>query len=582
MRKRVIIVGGVAGGASAAARLRRLNEEMEIIMVEKGEYISYANCGLPYYLGGVIRDRDRLFVQTPEGMKARYNIQVRTGQEVVKVNREKQEVEIRPVNTEEPYRLGYDLLLLAPGALPVKPMIPGAEGNKVFTLRNVHDTDRIKNFISAFSHKSERAQECPQKEIKPASALVVGAGFIGLEMVENLHEAGLSVSLVEMADWALPKNLDYEMAALLHQQLRAEGVSLYLSTALLRIEEDSNGTWGVLSNGLRIPADLVILAVGVVPDTSLAKEAGLEIGETGGIKVNEFFQTSDPHIYAVGDAIEVENSITGQPALLPLAGPANRQARLAADAMAGRSVKYEGVIGTSVAKVFAMTAGSVGLTEEDLRRKKAPYFSSITHSSSNATYYPGSSPLTIKLNFAPDGKILGAQVVGYKGVDKRLDVLATTIKLGGKVNSLTELELAYAPPYSSAKDPVNIAGYVAGNILSQDVEVYQWYDLPHRDRTNSILLDVRQGVERQAGFIADSWHIPLPELRERISELPKDKEIIIYCQVGLRAYIATRILKQNGFKVKNLSGGYRIWQVVAEEQNHCRPGQSNQLANESL
>lgn len=567
MRKRVIIIGGVAGGAGAAARLRRLNEEMEIIIVEKGDYISYANCGLPYYLGGVIRDRDSLFVETPEGMKARYNIQVRTGQEVVKVDRENQEVEIRPVKTGEPYRLGYDLLLLAPGAVPVKPAIPGAKGDQVFTLRNVHDTDRIKKLISVFSDKSGRRQEYPQKGIKPASALVVGAGFVGLEMAENLHKAGFSVSLVEMADRVLPKNLDYEMAALLHQQLRAEGVSLYLSTALRRMEKDSNGTWGVLSNGLRIPADLVILAVGVVPDTSLAKEAGLEIGETGGIKVNEFFQTSDPQIYAVGDAIEVENSLTGQPALLPLAGPANRQARLAADAMAGRSVKYEGVIGTSVAKVFATTAGSVGLTEEDLRRKKTPYFSSITHSSSNATYYPGSSPLTIKLNFAPDGKILGAQVVGEKGVDKRLDVLATAIKFGGKVSDLTELELAYAPPYSSAKDPVNIAGYVASNILSQDVEVYQWYDLSHRERRNSILLDVRQRVERQAGSIADSWHIPLPELRERISELPKDKEIIIYCQIGLRAYIAARILRQNGFKVKNLSGGYRTWRVVAEEQN---------------
>lgn len=560
MKKRVIIVGGVAGGASAAARLRRLDEEMEIILVEKGEYISYANCGLPYYLGGVIPDREKLFVQTPEGMRARYNIQVRTGQEVTKIDRKKREVEIRPVNTGEPYRLHYDLLLLAPGAFPVKPAIPGAEGKNVFTLRNVNDTDWIKSFISAGKHKEE----------KPVSALVVGAGFIGLEMVENLHQAGLSVSLVEMADRVLPKNLDFEMAAFLHQQLRTEGVSLYLSATLHRIERDTNGSWGVLADGRRIPADLVILAVGVLPDASLAAEAGLELGETGGIKVNEYFQTSDPHIYAVGDVIEVANSITGQATLLPLAGPANRQARLVADALAGRTVKYEGVIGASVAKVFAMTAGSVGLTEEDLRREKMQYFSTIIHSSSNATYYPDSSPLTIKLIFSPDGKILGAQVVGYKGVDKRLDVLATVIKLGGKVSALSSLELAYAPPYSSAKDPVNIAGYVAGNILSQDVEVCHWYELPRRDRTNSILLDVREEVERQAGFIGDSQHIPLPQLRRRIGELPKDKEIIVYCQVGLRAYIATRILKQNGFRVKNLSGGYQTWRTVAEEQKFSR------------
>lgn len=560
LKRRVIIVGGVAGGASAAARLRRLDEEMEIILVEKGEYISYANCGLPYYLGGVIPDREKLLVQTPEGMRTRYNIQVRTGEEVTKIDRKKREVEIRPVNSGEPYRLRYDLLLLAPGAFPVKPVIPGAEGENVFTLRSINDTDRIKAFMHRRLNAGKRQEE------RPVSALVVGAGFIGLEMVENLRQAGLSVSLVEMADRVLPKNLDFEMAAFLHKQLRAEGVSLYLSAALHRIERDANGCWGVLADGRRIPADLVILAVGVRPDTSLAVEAGLELGETGGIKVNECFQTSDPHIYAVGDAIEVTNSIIGQAVLLSLAGPANRQGRLVADALAGRTVKYEGVIGVSVAKVFAMTAGSVGLTEEDLRRKKTPYFSTIIHSSSNAAYYPDSSPLTIKLIFSPGGKILGAQVVGYKGVDKRLDVLATAIKLGGEVSALSSLELAYAPPYSSAKDPVNIAGYVAGNILAQDVEVCHWYELPHRDRTNSILLDVREEGERRAGLIEDSQHIPLSKLRRKISELPKDKEIIVYCHVGLRAYIAARILKQNGFIVKNLNGGYLTWRTATEEQ----------------
>ena len=558
MKKRIVIVGGVAGGASAAARLRRVDEETEIIMIEKGEYISYANCGLPYYIGGVIADRGKLFVQTPEGMHARYNIQVRTGQEVLKIDRQKKEVEIKEGESGRIYRLAYDQLLLSPGAFPVRPRLAGMDAPNVFTLRNVSDTDRIKNYI---------------REVKPESAVVVGAGFIGLEMVENLHQAGLQVSLVEMAGRVLPKNLDFEMAAPVHKHLREKGISLYLGNSLLSLEQRSGETWALLKNGEKLRTGMVIMAVGAAPDHRLAKEAGLEIGPTGGILVNERFQTSDPDIYAVGDAIEVKNSLTGQPCLIPLAGPANRQGRLVADAMTGRPVEYEGAMGTAIAKVFDLTVASVGLTAENLHREQVEFFSSLTHSASHATYYPGSFSLSMKLNVALDGQILGAQVVGYNGVDKRIDVLATLMKLGGKVTDLTKLELAYAPPYSSAKDPVNIAGYVASNILNGDMEVIHWDELPQLDRSRSILLDVREKVENQAGCIEGSLNIPLPQLRKRIGELPKDKEIIIYCQVGLRGYVAYRILKQLGFKVKNLSGGYRTWKAVQDEMEMQRNGE---------
>lgn len=558
MKKRVVIVGGVAGGASAAARLRRVDEEAEIILIEKGEYISYANCGLPYYIGGVIADREKLFVQTPEGMHARYNIQVRTGQEVLKIDRQKKEVEIKEGEDGHIYRLAYDLLLLSPGAFPVRPRLAGMDAPNVFTLRNVSDTDRIKNYI---------------REVKPSSVVVVGAGFIGLEMVENLHRAGLQVSLVEMAERVLPKNLDFEMAAPVHKHLREQDITLYLGNSLMSLEQSSGEIWTLLKNGEKLRAGMVIMAVGAAPDHRLAEAAGLAIGQTGGILVNERFQTSDPDIYAVGDAIEVKNGLNGQPSLIPLAGPANRQGRLVADALAGRVVDYEGAMGTAIAKVFDLTVASVGLTAESLCRDEVDFFSSLTHSASHANYYPGSFSLSMKLNVAPDGRILGAQVVGYNGVDKRLDVIATLIKLGGKVKDLTKLELAYAPPYSSAKDPVNIAGYVADNIISGDMEVIHWNELPQLDRSRSILLDVREEVENQAGCLEKSLNIPLPQLRKRAGELPKDKEIIIYCQVGLRGYVAYRILKQLGFKVKNLSGGYRTWKAVNDEEKALRNGE---------
>lgn len=551
MKKKVVIVGGVAGGASAAARLRRLDEELEILILEKGDYISYANCGLPYYIGGVIGERNKLFLQTPEGMQARYNIEVRTGHEVVAIDRDKKEIEVKENTGGRIYREKYDKLLLSPGAFPLRPNIPGLDGVNLFTLRNVNDTDRIKNFI---------------RESGPQTALVVGAGFIGLEMAENLIEAGLKVSLVEMAGKVLPKNLDYEMAAPLHRHLRENGVTLYLNNSLTSVERVSGETWANLRNGERLRCDLIIMAAGTAPDTHLAKEAGLAIGETGGIKVNERLQTSDPDIYAVGDAIEVINGVTGEASLIPLAGPANRQGRVVADAILGRDVKYEGAIGTSVVKVFDLTAGSVGLTEEFLKYKGLKYLTSITHSYSHATYYPASFPLTIKLLYTPEGRLLGAQVVGYEGVDKRLDVLATVIKTGGAVHDLASLELAYAPPYSSAKDPVNIAGYVAGNIIGNDMSVAYWHEVNELNPAETLVLDVREKVEREAGYIENSVHIPLNALRGRMSELPREKEIIVYCQVGLRAYLAARLLQQNGFRVRNLTGGYRTWKEVEDDR----------------
>ncbi len=561
MKRRVVIIGGVAGGASTAARLRRLDEEVEIIIVEKGDYISYANCGLPYYIGGVITEREDLLVQTPEGMKAKYNIEVRTGHEALKIDRPKKEVEIEEKKTGRRYRLAYDQLVLAPGALPVRPRLSGIEAPQVFTLRSINDTDRIKNYLH---------------EAKPKSAVVVGAGLIGLEMVENLHRAGLKVSLVEMAGWVLPRNLDFEMAAPVHKHLRQKGIALYFGTSVLALEQRSGQVMVLLENGERLPAEMVILAAGTVPDQRLAMEAGLAIGPTGGIIVNERFQTSDPEIYAVGDAIELKSTLTREPSLVQLAGPANRQGRLAADALAGRVVAYEGALGTAIAKVFDLTVATVGLNTESLRRAGIDFFSSLTHSPDHAAYYPGSTMLSIKLNIAPDGRILGAQAVGYKGVDKRLDLIATVIKLGGKVTDLSQLELAYAPPYSAAKDPVNVAGYVAGNILGGDLEVIHWDELPELDWSRSLLLDVREKSEYEAGHIEGAIHLPLSQLRVRAGELPKDQEIIIYCQIGLRGYVAYRMLKQLGYKVKNLSGGYRTWKAVRDEMAVQRGGEGSE------
>ncbi|HEX3044797.1 MAG TPA: FAD-dependent oxidoreductase, partial [Bacillota bacterium] len=553
MSQKIVIVGGVAGGASTAARLRRLDETLEIIILEKGDAISYANCGLPYYIGGTITERDQLFVQTPAGMKKRFNIDVRVKNEVLKINREKQELVIQDLQQGRTYTETYDKLVLSPGSYPIIPNVPGTQLQRVFTLRNIPDTDRIKQFLATN---------------KVNSAVVVGGGFIGLEMAENLVQLHKKVFLIEMANQVL-SNLDYEMAAMVQQELRAKGVNLILGNGLAAISESGKALEVILSDGQKIAADMVILAVGVKPETKLAAEAGLKLGATGAILVDEKFRTSEPNIYAVGDAVAIREIVSGKESWLPLAGPANHQGRLLADILTGRDETYHGAQGTAIVKVFGVNAGSTGLNEKSLKKWGIDYAVSITHSNSHAAYYPGAVQLTIKLLFSPEtGRILGAQVAGSEGVDKRLDILATAIRFEKTVFDLMELELAYAPPFSSAKDPVNIAGYVASNILNKDVATITWDQLLAQDRSPYFLVDVREPVEFQLGLIPGAVNIPVNELRGRLTELPKDKEIIVYCQIGLRAYLAARILQQNGFQsVKNLSGGYKTFQAVTKERD---------------
>lgn len=543
MSKKVLIVGGVAGGASAAARLRRLDETMEIILFERGEHISYANCGLPYYIGGVITDRNHLLVQTPEGMKGRFEIDVRTQSEVTRIFPEEKRVEVQEA-TGRIYRESYDQLILSPGAAPVRPPIPGIAEVETFSIRNVSDIDQIKHFVD---------------ERSPQSAVVIGGGFIGLEMAENLHARGIKTTIVEMSDQVMAP-LDYEMAAILHDHIFSKGVDLILEDGVQAFAKKDDKTVLTLQSGQTIETDLVILAIGVKPEIKLAKEAGLDIGELGGIKVNDKLQTSNPDIYAIGDAIEVKHFVTGQPALLPLAGPANKQGRIVADIICGRESRYNGTQGTSIAKIFDLVAASTGANEKLLRKIGIPYLVSFTHSGSNAGYYPGAMKLSTKLLFDPKGRILGAQIVGSQGVDKRIDDIAGAIRQGGTVYDLQEFELAYAPPFSSAKDPVNMAGYVAGNILSGDMEIIHWHELQEKNPQEICLIDVRTIEERKPGFIPKSIHIPIDELRGRLEEIPRDKEIIVYCEIGLRGYLAYRILTQHGFtRVKNLSGGWQTY-----------------------
>lgn len=554
MAKKIVIVGGVAGGASTAARLRRLDETMEIVILEKGEAISYANCGLPYYIGGVIEDRDNLFIQTPAGMKKQFRIDVRVKNEVVSIDRENREVVVKDLSQNRTYRENYDTLVLATGSYPIVPNIPGLDHRQVFTLRNIQDTDRIKQYLN-------------QNRVN--SAVVVGGGFIGLEMAENLAHAKKKVTLIEMADQVL-KNLDYEVAAVIHQELRDNGIDLILGEGLAAISEahDRKNLQVISNQGKKVIADMVILAMGVRPDNKLAVTAGLATGQNGAIQVNRQFQTADPNIYAVGDVIEVPEIVSGKINWIPLAGPANRQGRVLADILAGRDAGYRGAQGTAIVKVFNLNAGSTGLSEKVLKKLGIPYLASTTHSNSHASYYPGAQPVTIKLLFAPDsGRILGAQVTGFDGVDKRLDVLATALRFEKTVDDLTELELAYAPPFSSAKDPVNIAGYTASNILKKDVTVITWDQLPDDTTDQYFLLDVREPAELQLGKIPGTVNIPLNQLRDRLNELPKDREILVYCQVGLRAYLAARVLAQNGFTVKNLSGGYKTYAAVLKDRS---------------
>ncbi|HHY39845.1 MAG TPA: FAD-dependent oxidoreductase [Syntrophaceticus sp.] len=552
MTKKVVIVGGVAGGASAAARLRRLDEEAEIIILERGKYISYANCGLPYYIGNVITDRKKLLVQTPEAMKKVFNIDVRVNNEVTAIYPDKKEVEVLD-HTGKVYRESYDYLILSPGASPVRLPIPGIDADNVFTVRSVPDVDVLKEFVEKSQAKN---------------AVVVGGGFIGLEMAENIHRLGIKTTIIEASKQVFP-TLDYDMAVFLHKHLRDSGVELVLNDAVASfIQQDGSVTRASLSSGREIPTDMVIMAVGVKPEVDLAKWAGLAIGERGGILVNEQMQTSDPYIFAIGDAVEVKDFITGQSALIPLAGPANKQGRIVADIIAGRKAAYSGTQGTAIAKVFDLVAASTGANEKTLQKMGIPYKVSYTHPGAYASYYPGSSAMHIKLIFDPeDGRILGAQIIGREGVDKRIDVLAAALRRKETVFHLQELELAYAPPFSSAKDPVNQAGYTAGNIINGDMEVIYWHEIDQLDRETTLLLDVRTPAEYETGHLPGAVNIPVQELRERLSELPKNKEIIIYCRVGFRGYLAYRILVQNGFKkVRNLSGGWLTYQAVMDEK----------------
>lgn len=543
-----LIIGGVAGGATVAARLRRMDEKANIILFERGKYVSYANCGLPYYIGDTINNREKLFVQTAKGFTDRFRIDIRTEQEVTAIRPDKKEVEIKNLSTGETYTETYDKLVLSPGAEPLRPGIEGIGSKKIFTLRNVPDTDTIKNYVNTEN---------------PKRAIVVGGGFIGLEMAENLYDLGIQVDVVEMANQVMAP-LDFSMAAIVHRQLTDKGVGLHLEDGVSRFEEKDGGVTVHLRSGKQIATDMVLLSIGVRPETKLAKDAGLAIGERGGITVNDYMQTSDADIYALGDAVEVRHLVTGQPALIPLAGPANKQGRIVADNIVfGNKKKYPGSIGTSIAKVFDLTVAAAGANAKLLQRNNIPYISSYTHGASHAGYYPGAVPLSIKILFAPEnGKLLGAQIVGFNGVDKRIEMLAQVIQRGGTVHDLAELEHAYAPPYSSAKDPVNMAGFVAENILNKKSRIIQWRELAELP-ADTIRIDVRTHDEYKLGTIPGFINIPVDELREHLDELPKEKPIVVTCAVGLRGYLAYRILVQNGFKhVRNLSGGYKTWSVA--------------------
>lgn len=556
MSEKILIVGGVAGGASTAARLRRVDEQAEIIMFEKGEYISFANCGLPYYIGGTIEERDQLLVQTPEKFKARFQVDVRVKNEVTKINREKKEVEVKDLNSGKVYRESYDVLVLSPGSTPLCPPIEGIDSPNIFTLWNIPDTDRIKEFVD-------------QK--KPKRAAVIGGGFIGLEMAENLYERGIDVSIVEMADQVMTP-IDFEMAQVVHQHIQSKDVKLYLKDGVKGFEYKGGVTNIILQSGTKLEADMILLSIGVRPQSQLAKEAGLEVNQRGGIVVDDTMKTSDPNIYALGDAVEVVDFISGSKTMVPLAGPANKQGRIVANNIVGAKEKYKGTQGTSVAKIFDLTVASTGSNEKTLNKNgmelNKDYKVSLIHAKSNAGYYPGAIPMTIKVIFDLSGKILGAQIVGYNGVDKRIDVIATSIRFGGSIYDLKELELAYAPPYSSAKDPVNMVGFHSENILKGDFDVILWNELETLDKNNTIMLDVREPIERELGYIEGSINIPLDELRDRLDELDKDKLIVPYCAIGLRGYIAARILMQNGFqRVKNLSGGYSTYSAVFSKED---------------
>lgn len=544
MTNKVLIVGGVAGGASAAARLRRLDEDAQIVMFERDQHISFANCGLPYYIGETIQERSKLLVQTPEAMKQRFNIDVRVYSEVTGINYDRKTVTVRSKDRGV-YEESFDKLILSPGAKPMKPPIPGIDSKYIHTLRNIADTDKIKQYLDG--HPVSRA-------------VIIGGGFIGIEMAENLIHRGIQVSIVEAAPHILAP-FDSDMAVYAEKALQDHGAHLSLGDGVQAFEETAAGLSVKLESGKTIQADLAILAIGVAPDTAFLKDSGIELGKRGHIQVNEYLETNLADVYAVGDAVEIRHFIHGGHTAIPLAGPANKQGRIAADNVSGRKVSYKGTQGSSILKLFELTAASTGLNERQLQQLGEKYHVIHVHPASHATYYPGASPIALKLIFGQAGNIWGAQAFGKEGVDKRIDVIATAIRLNGTIEDLTELELSYAPPYSSAKDPVNMAGYAAQNVLHGQTDVFLSKDLAFRSTTDTQLVDVRTAAEHQRGAIPGSINIPIDELRDRLTELDPSKEIWVYCQVGLRGYTASRILQQKGFTVKNLTGGYKTYEM---------------------
>ena len=544
---KTIIIGGVAGGASAAARLRRLDEACEIVILERGDFISFANCGLPYYIGGAITDKNNLTLQTPESFRKRFNIDVRIKNEAVKISPEEKTVTVKNLKSGEIYKESYDNLILSPGAEPIKPNIDGIDSDIVFTLRNIPDTLKIKEYI---------------EKSNPKSAVVIGGGYIGVEMAENLKEAGLDVSVVELADHLIAP-LDFDMAADVHRYIKSKGIKLYLNNGVKAIDDNTV----ILQNGT-IDAEMIIMSVGVRPETSLAKDCGIEVNRRGSIVVDRHMKTNIQNIYAVGDAVEAEDFITKSPAFIPLAGPANKQGRIAADNICGINSEYTGTQGSAVLKLFDMTVATTGINEKSASSTGIDYDKTYIYSGSHASYYPGASNMSIKALWDKKTlKIIGAQIVGFDGVDKRMDVLASSIRFGAKITDLANLELCYAPPFGSAKDPVNMLGFVAENIITGKMKQFFWNDVEKLPRDGSVtLLDVRTATEVSRGRIDGFINIPLDSLRERINEIPKDKPVYLHCHSGLRSYIALRILKGNGYDCFNLAGGWRLYESVINER----------------
>ena len=544
---KTIIIGGVASGASAAARLRRLDENAEIIILERGEFISFANCGLPYFIGGEITDRNMLTLQTPASFKARFNIDVRVFSEAIKISPHKKTVTVKDAQSGVVYEESYDNLILSPGAEPIKPNMVGIDSDNIFTLRNIPDTLKIKNYIET-TH--------------PKTAVVVGGGYIGVEMAENLVEAGLDVSIVELADHLIAP-LDFDMAADVHRYVKEKGIKLYLNNGVKSIDRNKV----ILQNG-EISADMVIMSVGVRPETSLAKDCGIVLNSRGSIVVDNKMRTNILNIYAAGDAVEIKDFVSQQPSFIPLAGPANKQGRIAADNIAGFDSEYKGTQGSAVLKIFDMTVATTGLNEKSAKASGIDFDKTYTYSASHASYYPGGNMMSVKILWDKNTlKIIGAQIVGFDGVDKRMDVIASAIRFGGKVTDLAELELCYAPPYGSAKDPVNMAGFVAENIISGKVKQFFWNEVEQLPYDGSVtLLDVRTETERAIVHINGFVHIPLDSLRENLSKIPKDKPVYVHCHSGLRSYIACRILTGNGYDCYNLAGGWRLYESVMNER----------------